>query len=218
MGGVSKVKSVGGYEIKHRQEARYFDNELLERFSKCPGWLPLVFWLPIFGVVMWLSATRTAYGAGGIVGLVLAGIAFWTLAEYWLHRKFFHWRRFARFHFFLHGAHHEYPDDHGRLVFPPTASLGLAVPIFGLCVLVMGFETGLPFFGGFIVGYLWYDMTHYWTHVAKPKTRWGKFLRRHHMMHHFSEPHRKFGVTTPFWDLVFGTYGSPARRPARTEA
>ena len=33
----------------------------------------------------------TAQGAGETVLLVLAGLVIWTLSEYWLHRKVFHW-------------------------------------------------------------------------------------------------------------------------------
>ncbi|MCA9515693.1 MAG: sterol desaturase family protein [Myxococcales bacterium] len=209
-------REIGGYAIKPHQEARYFESDFLERFSKCPGWLPLVVWVPIFFVLMWLSATRTELAGGSIALFAVLGLFFWTFAEYWLHRKLFHFRRFPRLHYILHGAHHEYPDDRGRVVFPPTASLALGALIFGLMVLVFGLHRAMPFFAGFVVGYLWYDMTHFWTHVAKPKTRYGKFLRRHHMLHHYSEPDKKFGVSNPMWDFVFGTYGKPASKGPRT--
>ena len=35
--------------------------------------------------------------------------------------------------------------------------------------------------------------------------------RRNHMVHHFKRPHQLFGVTTPLWDYVFGTW--PRREP-----
>lgn len=209
-------KTVGGYEIKHREAARYFQSDLLEKLSKCPGWLPLVVWVPIFGLLMYGAAVDTTLSTGAIALLAFAGVAFWTFAEYWLHRKFFHWKRFKRLHFIIHGAHHEFPDDTGRVVFPPSASLALGAPIYLLCLAVLGYENTLPFFAGFVVGYLWYDMTHFWTHVGKPKSRYGKHLRRHHMLHHFSEPDRKFGVSSPFWDFVFGTYGKPSSKSPST--
>ncbi|TNF24194.1 MAG: fatty acid hydroxylase [Deltaproteobacteria bacterium] len=204
------VKSVADYEIKHHEQARYFENPLLEALSKTPWWAPLAVWVPIFGVLMYGAAVDTTLGAGAIVGLALGGLVFWSLSEYWLHRKFFHWTRPERLHYIIHGAHHIYPNDNSRVVFPPTASLILGALFYGLFLLVLGYAMSLPFFAGFVVGYLWYDMTHFWTHVAKPKTRYGKFLRRHHMLHHFSEPEKKFGVSSPAWDFVFGTYGKPA--------
>jgi len=30
-------------------------------------------------------------------------------------------------------------------------------------------------------------------------------VRRHHMLHHAKTPDRRFGVSSPLWDLVFGT-------------
>ena len=205
-------KHIGGYEIKHHLEARYFQSDFLERFSKCAWWQPLAVWVPLIGLLAYASVAQRELGAGSIAALGLGGVAFWSLAEYVMHRKLFHWRRFARLHYILHGAHHEYPDDPGRVVFPPAASLALGAAFYALFVLALGVTAARPFFAGFVVGYLGYDMTHYWTHVAKPTTRWGKYLRRHHMLHHFSEPDRKFGVSTPLWDFVFGTYGQPVRK------
>ncbi|MCC7353073.1 MAG: sterol desaturase family protein, partial [Anaerolineae bacterium] len=60
-------------------------------------------------------------------------------------------------------------------------------------------------FAGFGAGYVMYDMLHYATHHLP--MRWGilKYLKRHHMQHHFKSPEQRFGVTMPLWDIVFGT-------------
>ncbi|MFT7578571.1 MAG: sterol desaturase/sphingolipid hydroxylase (fatty acid hydroxylase superfamily), partial [Myxococcota bacterium] len=82
-----------------------------------------------------------------------------------------------------------------------------------------GLHYALPTFAGFIIGYIWYEMTHLWTHVGKPKTAYGKHLKRHHMLHHFQTPDKRFGVSSPLWDHVFGTYvkhEKPARETATT--
>jgi len=204
------AKTVGDYEIKHHETARYFENPILERLSRTPGWSPLVAWLPIIALVVYGAVVDTAVSAGQMVLLAVGGVLFWTLTEYWLHRKFFHWTRPERLHFIIHGAHHMYPNDYGRVVFPPTASLALGAVFYLIFLAVLGYGMTLPFFGGFVVGYLWYDMTHFWVHVGKPRSRYGRFVRRHHMLHHFSQPEHKFGVSTPLWDFVFGTYGKAA--------
>ena len=54
-------------------------------------------------------------------------------------------------------------------------------------------------------GFLYYEWVHYKVHLSA--STWG-FLgrqRRQHFMHHFAEPNRRFGVTSPLWDFVFGT-------------
>ncbi len=201
------TKEVGGYVIDVRGKGRQFQNELLEKLSFCPGWMPLVVYLPVIAVCWYFTATDTTTGFGAAAGLAVAGIAFWTFSEYVLHRFVFHFRKWPKLHYFIHGIHHEYPNDLGRVVMPPTASAFLAVPLWFLALGALGYEAALPFFSGFVIGYLWYDMTHWWTHVGKPKGPWGKMLRRHHMLHHFSSPAVRFGVTSPFWDHVFGTSG-----------
>jgi sterol desaturase/sphingolipid hydroxylase (fatty acid hydroxylase superfamily) len=72
-------------------------------------------------------------------------------------------------------------------------------------VLVMGATAGYVFGAAFLAGYLAYDMTHFHVHHHKPRTRLGKMLRELHMRHHFQDHTRGFGVSAPFWDVVFGT-------------
>ena len=61
-------------------------------------------------------------------------------------------------------------------------------------------------FAGLVLGYVWYDLTHYYLHHALPTTAMGKWLRKYHLVHHFKTPGVRYGITTPLWDLVFGTY------------
>ncbi|MCA9693735.1 MAG: sterol desaturase family protein [Myxococcales bacterium] len=184
---------------------RQFKSDLLEPFSRCHGLVPLFVYGPLVFWLLWLSVER-GLAAGTILGYFAVGVFVWTFAEYWMHRVIFHFEKIPKLHYFLHGIHHDYPNDRSRLVMPPGAS---ALPALGFWLLaraIVGDTLALPAFAGFGVGYLWYDMTHFWTHVARPRTRWGKFLRRHHMLHHFKTPNRRFGVSTPLWDLVFRTF------------
>jgi len=32
-----------------------------------------------------------------------------------------------------------------------------------------------------------------------------KFLKRYHLRHHYKNPNHGFGVSSPVWDVVFGT-------------
>jgi 4-hydroxysphinganine ceramide fatty acyl 2-hydroxylase len=62
---------------------------------------------------------------------------------------------------------------------------------------------------GLLTGYIVYDMTHYYTHHARPKTRWGKWLKAWHLAHHHKYWTRMYGVSSPIWDLVFRTGRPP---------
>jgi sterol desaturase/sphingolipid hydroxylase (fatty acid hydroxylase superfamily) len=107
-------------------------------------------------------------------------------------------------HFIIHGIHHDHPNDKLRLVMPPSVSIPLAALFFLGFIAVLG-DAGYPAFGGFMLGYLGYDYTHYYVHHFVPKTKLGKRLREAHMRHHFQDHRYGFGVSTPLWDAVFRT-------------
>jgi sterol desaturase/sphingolipid hydroxylase (fatty acid hydroxylase superfamily) len=188
---------------------RMFDTELFERFSRVHPATPFVFWVPVTAFVLYRSASRGDLRALGIVGVFLLGMFAWSFAEYVLHRGIFHWSNDTAFgrrvHFLLHGVHHDYPDDKGRLMMPLGASIPLGVVFYALFTFTMHARFGEPFFAGFVIGYLFYDGTHYFVHHFRPKSRWGKLLRRHHMTHHFADHDGGFGVSSPLWDYVFRT-------------
>ena len=138
-----------------------------------------------------------------------AGVGIWTLTEYWLHRLVFHWEpdnAFGRrMHFIIHGIHHDHPNDKLRLVMPPAVAIPLAALFFVAFWLIFGTPAAYPLFGGFIVGYLFYDYTHYYVHHFVPKSELGKQLREQHMRHHFQDHRFGYGVSSPLWDVVFRT-------------
>jgi dihydroceramide fatty acyl 2-hydroxylase len=46
---------------------------------------------------------------------------------------------------------------------------------------------------------------HFALHHTRPKSRIGRRLRELHMRHHFEDDERGFGVSAPWWDIVFHT-------------
>ena len=184
-----------------------FDSDLLDRLSRVHPTVPPLIFLPTVGVLFALGARDVP--TGETVGLVAAGWLFWTLMEYWIHRIVFHFEPEsgpgARFHWIIHGVHHDHPNDPLRLVMPPSVSVPLAAGFYGLFVLVLGSAAGNVFAAGFLLGYLVYDMTHYYLHHFRPKTRFGRLMRELHMRHHFQDDTRGFGISAPFWDYVFRT-------------
>ena len=59
------------------------------------------------------------------------------------------------------------------------------------------------FFAGFIIGYLFYDMMHYAIHHANFKTGVMKNIKQHHMLHHYADPSKGYGVSSSLWDILF---------------
>src|SRR3954453_23019008 len=184
-----------------------FESDLLDRLSRVhPAVVPLIF---VPAVVIFFAIGAPDVAPGATVALVATGWLFWTLMEYWIHRIVFHFEPDsgpgARFHWIIHGVHHDHPNDPLRLVMPPSVSIPLAFVFYLGFAAVLGTPEAYLFSAGFLAGYLAYDMTHFHVHHHSPRTRLGKLLRELHMRHHFQDDTRGFGVSAPFWDYVFRT-------------
>lgn len=96
--------------------------------------------------------------------------------------------------------------DKYRLVMPPTLFLALATPFWKLAHTIFFFNwyVGTTVFCGGVFGYICYDLTHYFLHHQNLPMYW-KHLKKLHLEHHFLDYELGFGVTSPFWDWVFGT-------------
>ncbi|OKL63683.1 hypothetical protein UA08_01035 [Talaromyces atroroseus] len=81
-------------------------------------------------------------------------------------------------HFLLHGIHHYLPMDKYRLVMPPALFTILALPFWKVAHAILYFNC-LP--------------------------AYYKELKKYHLQHHFADFENGFGVTSRFWDRVFGT-------------
>jgi sterol desaturase/sphingolipid hydroxylase (fatty acid hydroxylase superfamily) len=197
------------------QSERMFQHPLLERMSRIPPWQPPAIFLPI---ILW-----TGYRGWSLLGqpvtwltLFAGGLMIWTFMEYVLHRFVFHLAPQnalgKRLIWILHGVHHDWPNDKLRLVFPPSLSLPLAYGFWLLFSRVFGSVDAYAAFSGLATGYLAYDMIHYAVHHFAPASAVGRYLRRYHLSHHFKQSDRGFGVSSPLWDVVFGTLIRSARR------
>ena len=191
---------------------RMFQSDFIEKFSRVHPATPFVAYVPLLSWVLYRSIVRPEPAPGGlaIAGLVAAGVLTWTLTEYLLHRFVFHWVNETawgkRVHFVLHGVHHDFPNDKDRLVMPLLTSGPLAIIFYTLFYVVCGgVKYAEPVYAGFALGYLCYDGTHYAVHHFKQSSRIGRFLKRHHMLHHHADHDGGFGVSSPLWDLVFRT-------------
>ena len=62
---------------------------------------------------------------------------------------------------------------------------------------------------GWAAGYFFYEYQHMASHLKAPRTRYQRWLRKHHLHHHFGHPMANHGVTVPWWDRAFGTLERP---------
>ena len=194
-----------------------FESRLLDALSRVHPLVPVLIFVP--GIVVLAGWSLSKVSVLSPLALAVGGYAMWTLFEYWLHRVVFHFEPErglgARQHWIIHGVHHEHPNDPMRLVMPPAVSVPLGAGVFALLYLIVGARYAPGLGAGFFVGYLVYDMMHYYLHHFRPQGRLGRILRERHMRHHFQDDTRGFGISAPYWDEVFGT-SSRARRGERT--
>jgi dihydroceramide fatty acyl 2-hydroxylase len=202
---------------KRADTTRMFESDFLEYFSRIHPVTPFVAWVPVLLFMLFRSQQRHVLGLATTVGLFLLGLLIWTFLEYVLHRWVFHWMKDTpagrRIHFLLHGVHHDYPSDKDRLVMPLGFSIPLGILIYIGVYFAIGQVFGETIYAGMILGYLGYDGTHYAVHHFRQKTRIGRFVKRHHMLHHHVDNEGGFGVSTPLWDVIFGTMPRPKQRP-----
>jgi sterol desaturase/sphingolipid hydroxylase (fatty acid hydroxylase superfamily) len=196
---------------------KMFTNDTVENLTKCPWYVPLLFWIP----VSLFELAHFLYLVGGpakvntlqFLGWALLGGVSWLLFEYSLHRWVFHWETSGYWsniaHFLIHGHHHITPMDFDRLVFPPVPAILVGWPFWLGAPRLLGVHAGYPWLIGFLIGYLVYDMTHFWIHHGVPS---GAFLRkqkRRHIHHHYFKPTVNYGISNPLFDVVFKTLDEP---------
>jgi len=200
---------------KGGESAPLFGN-FLEPLTKTAWYVVPIIWLP--------CVTYGTYFAGTGLSSVFEeavywffGLFMWTLMEYLLHRFLFHLDKYLpnnrvalTLHFLLHGIHHYLPMDRLRLVMPPTLFIILATPFwrFAHTIIWYNWYAATAAFCGGIFGYICYDLTHYFLHHRTLPSYWRE-LKKYHLQHHFMDYENGFGVTSRFWDRIFGTQLAP---------
>ncbi len=148
---------------------------------------------------------------GGILLLLVTGLLSWGLVEYALHRFIFHYdARSESGRKFVHAAHlshHEDPGATDRLF----TGLRMSVPIAAVYWLLAWAAAGswraaVYLLIGLVAGYFCYEWLHFQAHHGRPRLRPLRYLRKYHLLHHHRTPGLRFGVTSPLFDLTFGTF------------
>lgn len=138
---------------------------------------------------------------------IAAGVLIWSFVEYAMHRFLFHaWYRRE------HWTHHlDVLALIGISSWKTTATFIVLLALFqalGLASLI----------AGVMLGYLAYISLHYVMHRPEhPLYQLMPGLVTNHDLHHQRGVEKNFGVSSPLWDHVFGTYVR-ARNDALTQS
>lgn len=198
------------------RQLRLFGPAWLENLTKTPWWVVPAFWIPTILYIIHVGVrqhlvpepTLVDHLTPTVLGCLAFGVAIWSLLEYSLHRWVFHLdpkeNRFLHtFHFLLHGLHHKVPFDPYRLVFPPVPAVALATFFYQPVRLLLPYPQIMV--AGGLIGYLAYDMIHYYIHYGSPSGGHLYHMKRYHYQHHFVYHELGFGISSTVWDKVFGT-------------
>ncbi|RIB03786.1 hypothetical protein C2G38_2135822 [Gigaspora rosea] len=190
--------------------ARLFANPMLELLTKTPWYAIPILWIP--AITYYLYMASGSLGSRTIIVLFLIGIGIWTLLEYTLHRFLFHIDALLpdhpyalSVHFALHGIHHYLPMDRLRLVMPPILGAAIAYPIIQLGYIMFPEHAARAMIAGAMFGYVCYDLTHYHLHHARPFSQHLREMKTYHLAHHYKNYELGYGITSKFWDSIFGT-------------
>jgi sterol desaturase/sphingolipid hydroxylase (fatty acid hydroxylase superfamily) len=173
---------------------------------------PLCFYTAL-ALCLGFASARQHLPEWEIVSLLISGFFTWSLIEYGLHRFVFHYHARStlgrKILYEAHLSHHEDPSASDRIF----ASLFLSAPIAATYWILAWAATGSWaaaswLFIGMSVGYLCYEWLHFQCHHGRSHLRILRYLRKYHLLHHYKTPKSRFGVTSPLFDVVFGTFRS----------
>ncbi|WP_404469714.1 sterol desaturase family protein [Sutcliffiella horikoshii] len=148
----------------------------------------------------------------GVLAVFAFGMLTFMFSEYLTHRFVFHLKPpknpfLLKMLKRLHYDHHTDPNDLHLLFLP----LWYSLPNLSVLAIIFYLITGswgltFAFASGLMMMLFLYEWKHYVAHrPIKPRTRFGKWVKKTHILHHFKNENFWYGVSTPFVDVLFGT-------------
>ncbi|WP_152395928.1 sterol desaturase family protein [Paenibacillus guangzhouensis] len=176
------------------------------------------FFFPDIGIMCGISVVSLGFLTPSLTSIgpwiaFVIGMAAYAAAEYFTHRFLFHIKT-PKNPFFLnlikrlHYDHHVQPNDLHLLFLPlwyslPNIAIAGTIAYFITTSLVIT----NAFIAGVILFLLFYEWKHYIAHrPITPVSRWGRWMKKTHLWHHYKNENYWYGVTNPVFDLVLGTF------------
>jgi hypothetical protein len=164
-----------------------------------------------------------------VIALFAAGLLSWGLLEYVIHRFVLHRDPeagpLALPGNVTHLAHHADPEALERLYVPLREGVPVAAAYFAAAWAATGsWRAAACMFAGLIAGYLFYEWLDYVAHHGRSRLRLLRYYRKYHLQHHYLADDARYGVTSPLFDILFGTHhivrglGRRARAGVGTES
>lgn len=130
----------------------------------------------------------------------LVGLSSWVLIEYLMHRFVLHGRGNTS-----HKPHHKNPKNKNDLFISWKYVAIVSIILCAFCLIFFSGISVILIYLGAICGYFSYETIHYRVHHCKSKTRWMRYLRRHHLQHHFTNESYNYSIVFPPLDYLFNS-------------
>lgn len=198
------------------RQTRRERNRQIDRFEL---YKPYIFYTAVLSLMHAAVIKAGAPSLASAAGLVIAGLLTWGLYEYATHRWVLH--RTPREDGFnlpgnvTHLRHHADPDSLERL----NVQLSESVPVSAVyCLAAWGltgsWQAAVYLFTGLIAGYFFYEYLDFQAHHGTSRGRLTRYFRKYHLQHHHYDATVRYGVTSPLFDYLFGTFHLEPRRGA----
>ncbi|MBN8207734.1 sterol desaturase family protein [Bacillus sp. NTK071] len=144
---------------------------------------------------------------------VLIGFLIFSVIEYTTHRFFFHLKTpknpvLLKVLQRLHYDHHKDPNNLHLMFLPIWYTIPQFLLISYFIYLIthqLGSSVAVGL--GLMFMLLFYEWKHYIAHQPiVPRTKFGKWLKKTHLLHHYKNENYWYGVTNPFVDIILGTF------------
>lgn len=181
-------------------------------------WTPVV--LAVTALAIYYAQSPWTLVAGAVFGVMC-----YTFIEYCAHRYVYHWEPESRFWravtFDLgrnHMNHHRNPSKYGGGINAKQAPMLVITGIFTFNSIVFPLPTAfcLMAIAAGSLNYVAQEFVHFGTHHLPMNNRLMRYMKRHHMLHHYQDETTNYGLFWPVWDFVYGTTFDAKVRRRRT--
>lgn len=195
------------------QKPKHF-KDVLRQFT------PFIFYSAVM-IALGVSSLASAPPTAPVISaLIFFGLLGWGLNEYLVHRFVLHHDphkgSFAMPGNQTHLRHHANPDDLERLHVTLSEGAPVSAAYALLMWLLLGSWQAMAFaYIGFHLGYFFYEWLDYQAHHGTPNSRLIRYLKKYHLQHHSVDEKRRYGVTSPLFDWLLGTFQLERERASR---
>ena len=180
---------------------------------------PFIFYTVVLSLMQLAVVRSRASSIASAAALFVAGLLTWGLYEYATHRWVLHCEpRAEGFNLpgnLTHLRHHADPNSLQRLNVQLSESVPVCVVYWLLAWAVTGsWQAATHLFTGLIAGYFFYEYLDFQAHHGTSRGRLTRYFRKYHLQHHHYDATVRYGVTSPLFDYLFGTFHIEKRSDA----